>query len=153
MESTSANGRCHGTNTSTINKITYSICGGTRRVEKPWFELVVDVVVVRKPKPTWMELERSQEAERSSPDGEAAKGWPDILPDVVFGWMLLQRSGLDASERATILASTQNVLEFDRIEAALRQAWADEDLRRRDDDRGKETRRAMAHAVFFGADA
>ena len=45
---------------------------------------------------------------------------PDILPDVVLGWLLLQKSGLDAGERATVLATTRNKLGFDAIEAALR---------------------------------
>ena len=65
---------------------------------------------------------------------------PDILPDVVLGWLLLQKSGLDAGERATVLATTRNKLDFDAVEAALRSVWAEADLRHRDQGRGRETR-------------
>ena len=45
---------------------------------------------------------------------------PDILPDVVLGWLLPQKSGLGAGDRATVVATTRNTLGFDVIEAALR---------------------------------
>ena len=78
---------------------------------------------------------------------------PDILPDVVLGWLLLQKSGLDAGERATVLATTRNKLGFDAIEAALRSVWTEADVRNRDQGRGRETRTNLANAVYFGADA
>ena len=78
---------------------------------------------------------------------------PDILPDVVLGWLLLQKSGLDAGERATVLATTRNKLDFDAVEAALRSVWTEADLRNRDQGRGRETRVNLANAVYFGADA
>ena len=78
---------------------------------------------------------------------------PEILPDVVLGWLLLMKSGLDASERATVLATTRNQLGFDVIETALRSIWTESDLRHRDQRSGRETRTNMANAVYFGADA
>ena len=78
---------------------------------------------------------------------------PDILPDVVLGWLLLHKSGLDPGERATVLATTRNQLDFDVVEAALRSVWTEADLRNRDQSRGRETRTNMANAVYFGADA
>ena len=74
---------------------------------------------------------------------------PEILPDVVLGWLLLTKSGLDVSERSNILAMARNKLGFDTIEAALRQVWQEEDLRTRDSTRGKGTRTT----VYYGADA
>ena len=68
-------------------------------------------------------VQASEEAER-------------FLPDFVVAWMLLQRSGLDGSERATIVASLRNDFSTDRVKQALRLNWTDEDLRRRDQSRG-----------------
>ena len=90
-------------------------------------------------------------------DGQNAKETtgelPDLLPDVVLGWLLLQKSGLGAGDRATVLATTRNKLGFDEIEAALRSVCTESDLRHRDQSRGKEARTNLANAVYFGADA
>ena len=56
---------------------------------------------------------------------------PEILLDVVLGWLLLMKSGLDAGEWSSILAMTRNKLSFETIETALRQVWQEEDVRAR----------------------
>lgn len=48
----------------------------------------------------------------------------------------LQRSGLDGSERATIIASLKNEFTTTRVKEALKLNWTEEDLRRRDQSRG-----------------
>lgn len=58
------------------------------------------------------------------------------MPDFVVAWMLLQRSGLDSSERGTIVANLRNKFTTENVKSALRLAWPEEDLRRRDQSRG-----------------
>ena len=59
-----------------------------------------------------------------------------FLPDFVVAWMLLQRSGLDGSEKTTIIASLKNEFTTERVKEALKLNWTDEDLRKRDQVRG-----------------
>lgn len=73
-----------------------------------------------------------------------------FLPDFVVAWMLLQRSGLDGAERATIVASLKNQFSTSRIKEALRLNWTEEDLKRRDQSKStamiaEETEDAMLH--------
>ncbi len=53
------------------------------------------------------------------------------MPDTFTGWLLLQRSGLAPTERATILA-TSGGLELKGIDKALREQWNDSELKERD---------------------
>ena len=72
-----------------------------------------------------------------------------MLPPSLSGWLLLQRSGLNAQERATVLASAKNSLDVSAIEAALRDQWADAELRERD----AHTRKAPGFKkAFLGED-
>ena len=55
-----------------------------------------------------------------------------FLPDFVIAWLLLQRSGLDSTERSVIVANLKNQFRTDRVKEALKLTWPDEELRRRD---------------------
>ena len=57
---------------------------------------------------------------------------PEILPDMIQGWYLLNDAGLDAGERNMILASIKQDFSYSRIAQELRNQWTDEDLRRKD---------------------
>ena len=57
---------------------------------------------------------------------------PDFLPDFLTGFLLLDRSGLDANERANILAAIRGEFSVKNVEKALREQWRDDDLARRD---------------------
>ena len=57
---------------------------------------------------------------------------PDFLPDYLCGFLLLNRSGLDAHERANILAAIRGVFSVRSVERALKEQWRDEDLAKRD---------------------
>ena len=59
-----------------------------------------------------------------------------FMPDFVVAWMLLQRSGLDSSERGTIVGNLRNKFTTENVKAALRLAWPEEDLRKRDQSKG-----------------
>ena len=59
-----------------------------------------------------------------------------FLPDFVVAWMLLQRSGLDVSERGAIIANLRNKFTTDNVKQALKLNWPDEDLRMRDNQKG-----------------
>ena len=65
----------------------------------------------------------SQEAER-------------FLPDFVVAWMLLQRSGLEVTDRSVIVANLKNQFTTARVKEALKLTWPDEELKRRDAGRG-----------------
>ena len=60
-----------------------------------------------------------------------------FLPDFVIAWLLLQRSGLDASERSVLVANLKNDFSVQKVKDALRLTWPDEELKRRDS--GKHT--------------
>ena len=81
---------------------------------------------------------------RWSPESEL----PEILPDVILGWLLLARSGFDASERANILSSCQNQLGTKAVEKAMRTQWPDRDLQERDQRRGN----MKPQTGFYGID-
>ena len=55
-----------------------------------------------------------------------------FLPDFVIAWLLLQRSGLDASERSVLVANLKNDFSVQKVKEALRLTWPDEKLTRRD---------------------
>eukprot|EP00435_Cladocopium_sp_Y103_P020580 s4189_g5.t1 len=59
-----------------------------------------------------------------------------FLPDFVVAWMLLQRSGLDGTERGAIIANLKNQFTTTRVKDALRLAWPEKDLKKRDMARG-----------------
>ncbi|CAK0864076.1 unnamed protein product, partial [Prorocentrum cordatum] len=53
-----------------------------------------------------------------------------FIPSVMAGWLLLQRAGLNAQERAGVLSSATNLLNLKNIKAALRNQWADANRKR-----------------------
>ena len=55
-----------------------------------------------------------------------------FLPDFVIAWLLLQRSGLDATEKSVIVANLKNDFSTTKVKAALKLTWPDEELKRRD---------------------
>jgi hypothetical protein len=57
---------------------------------------------------------------------------PDLLPDFVQGWFLLQDAGLDTSEKNMVMAALKNNFATQRVAQELRNQWCDEDLRRKD---------------------
>ena len=63
-----------------------------------------------------------------------------FLPDFVIAWLLLQRSGLDATEKAVIVANLKNQFSTARVKEALKLTWPDEELKKRD---------AGKHSAFF----
>ena len=56
----------------------------------------------------------------------------DFLPDYLVGFLLLHRSGLDAHERANILAAIRGEFSVASVEKALKEQWTEDDLQRRD---------------------
>lgn len=59
-----------------------------------------------------------------------------FLPDFVVAWMLLQRSGLDVSERGANIANLmRNWFTTDNVKQSLKLNWPEDDLRLRDSQR------------------
>ncbi|CAE7554899.1 unnamed protein product, partial [Symbiodinium sp. CCMP2456] len=68
---------------------------------------------------------------------EAASAQADkFLPDFVIAWLLLQRSGLDATEKSVIVANLRNNFTMTKVKEALKLTWPDEELRKRDSGKG-----------------
>ena len=55
-----------------------------------------------------------------------------FLPDFVIAWLLLQRSGLDSTEKSVITANLKNNFVSDKVKEALKLTWPDEELKKRD---------------------
>ncbi|CAE7221956.1 unnamed protein product [Symbiodinium sp. CCMP2592] len=68
----------------------------------------------------------------SSATGASASPLPDLLPDFVQGWLLLQDAGLDANERGLVLTTVGEDFRVTTVANALRAHFPDGDLRRRD---------------------
>ena len=66
-----------------------------------------------------------------------------FLPDFVIAWLLLQRSGLDATERSVITANLKNQFTTIRVKEALKLTWPDEELKKRD---------STKHSAMFTAE-
>ena len=62
----------------------------------------------------------------------------DFFPDVIRGWLVLQRSGLAESSKETVLGSTENTLGRSRVVEALKQQWPDHELLEYDGDRKRD---------------
>ena len=71
---------------------------------------------------------RMQEIEARSNIPSHGQSTKDFLPDVIRGWLVLQRSGLSESSKKTVLGSTWNTLGRSRIVEPLKQPWPDHEL-------------------------
>ena len=106
---------------------------------------------------------RPQVAERNTSvrydvSARASEEADRFLPDFVVAWMLLQRSGLDGAERATIIASLKNQFSTKQVKEALRLNWTEEDLKRRDQNKSsamiaEEVEEAMVHDEDYDDEA
>ena len=56
----------------------------------------------------------------------------DILPDVIQGWLLLEKAGLDSLEKSLIQSDIKSNFSLAGVECALRAHWTDDQVRRRD---------------------
>ena len=61
----------------------------------------------------------------------------------MIAWLLLQRSGLDATEKSVIVANLKNNFSTAKVKAALKLTWPDDELKRRD---------SSKHAAMFTAE-
>ena len=80
------------------------------------------------PKNDW----QSWRSEEFQPPASWETDVQDFLPDFLTGFLLLNRSGLDAHERANILAAIRGEFSVKTVEKALREQWRDDDLSKRD---------------------
>ena len=56
----------------------------------------------------------------------------EVLPDVIKGWLLLEKAGLDTLERSIIQSDIKSQFSLQSVENALRAHWTDDQVRRRD---------------------
>ena len=60
---------------------------------------------------------------------------PELIPEFVQAWMLLQDAGLDPAERNTVMVATQGDMRLQRIAQEMRNHFVDGDLKKRDSHR------------------
>ena len=58
----------------------------------------------------------------------------EVLPDVIKGWLLLEKAGLDTLEKSIIQSDIKSQFTLLNVENSLRAHWTDEQIRRRDGD-------------------
>ena len=56
----------------------------------------------------------------------------EVLPDVIKGWLLLEKAGLDTLEKSIIQSDIKSQFTLLNVENSLRAHWTDEQIRRRD---------------------
>ncbi|CAE7794080.1 GIP [Symbiodinium sp. CCMP2592] len=64
---------------------------------------------------------------------------PELLPDFVQGWYLLQDSGLDQSERNVIMAALGGEFTLQRVAQELRTQWSGQEAARRREQGGRQS--------------
>ena len=77
---------------------------------------------------------------RSRPDwysGQEGSQWgadflPELVPEFVQAWLLLQDANLESHEKNTVIVATQGVMTLGRVSQELRNQFADVDLKKRD---------------------
>ena len=92
--------------------------------------------------PEWGYPSGASHASWSVSDAASAQA-EKFLPDFVIAWLLLQRSGLDATEKSVIVANLKNDFTTTKVKAALKLTWPDDELKRRD---------AGKHSAMFTAE-
>ena len=65
---------------------------------------------------------------------------PELVPEFVQAWLLLQDAGLEAHEKNTVIVATQGEMTLQRVAQELRNQFADVDLKKRDASRIKVSR-------------
>ena len=65
-------------------------------------------------------------------DDEDDEAMVDILPDIIQGWLLLEKAGLDDLEKSIIQSDIKSKFSLEGVENSLRVHWTDGQVRRRD---------------------
>ena len=65
-------------------------------------------------------------------DDEDDEAMVDILPDIIQGWLLLEKAGLDDLEKSIIQSDIKSKFTLEGVENSLRAHWTDGQVRRRD---------------------
>ena len=56
----------------------------------------------------------------------------EVLPDVIKGWLLLEKAGLDTLEKSVIQSDIKSQFTLLNVENSLRAHWTDDQVRKRD---------------------
>ncbi|CAE7383862.1 unnamed protein product [Symbiodinium pilosum] len=80
----------------------------------------------------WSDWSDSWKSQEHEPPDSWDKSAEPFLPEFLAGFLLLNRAGLDAHERANILAAIRGEFSTTTVGRALREQWSDDDLARRD---------------------
>ena len=78
---------------------------------------------------------RDWDRQSSSSQNHRSGGLPQLVPEFVQAWMLLQDAGLDPQEKNTVMIATQGQMTLQRVAQELRNQFSDVDLKKRDGNR------------------
>ena len=81
---------------------------------------------------TWWPSKENMSHQTWDASEDASAQAEKFLPDFVIAWLLLQRSGLDSTEKSAIVANLKNSFVTSKVKEALKLTWPDEELKRRD---------------------
>ena len=84
----------------------------------------------------WWQPSVGGSAYHGSWEGREEEEWtstsPELLPEFLQGWYLLNDSGLDSHERNLVQTEVQGDFTLAKVAQALRAQWPDEELKKRD---------------------
>ena len=60
-------------------------------------------------------------------NGDFEADLPEVFPNTVPGWLVLQKSGLDNQEKGTTLVATKNSTDLGGLESAMKAQWTDDE--------------------------
>ena len=90
----------------------------------------------------WSSYPWKSSSSQAGSSGEAKPLAPEILPDFVQGWFLLQDAGLDVHERNVVQTALRGDFSLQRVAAELRAQWPDHEVQKRD--------RGGRHGAYLG---
>ena len=71
-------------------------------------------------------------SEKSYYSGSGNPSLPELVPEFVQAWLLLQDAGLEPHEKNTVIVATQGEMTLQRVAQELRNQFADIDIKKRD---------------------
>ena len=69
---------------------------------------------------------------QSALDSDEEEPLVEVLPDVIKGWLLLEKAGFDTLKKSIIQSDVKSQYTLLSLENSLRAHWKDEQIRRRD---------------------
>lgn len=80
----------------------------------------------------WHEQPSAQSEPAGKQDSDDEEDFIEILPDVIKGWLLLEKANIDHMERSLIQSEVRNRFSLQSVENALRSHFTDDAIKKKD---------------------